>query len=149
MATEAGDVPRLVRVEALQGLIQRDENLIKRAVERGRHASPGLGGIGHVAGQHGGLHLARGPRAQGPGLPDSDRKVEVLAVMRVRFCLGIAAKCAQGDCRILERELDDPRIVRTEPLGPSKRAYSVRVDAPTDLDEQLVGWLAEAYALRT
>jgi hypothetical protein len=49
---------------------------------------------------------------------------------------------------ILERELDDPRMVRTEPLGPSKRAYSVRVDAPTDLDEQLVGWLAEAYALR-
>lgn len=49
---------------------------------------------------------------------------------------------------VLGRKLDDPRIVRTERLSPTLHGHTVKVKSREDVDEQLLGWLAEAYELR-
>ena len=62
------------------------------------------------------------------------------AVRPLRDCLNVGF--------VLGRRLDDPRLTRAEQLGPSLYGYRVKVRRADDLDEQLLGWLAEAYALK-
>lgn len=45
----------------------------------------------------------------------------------------------------LRRWLESPRIVRKADYGPLWRGHWVLVATDADLDEQLVGWLQEAY----
>ncbi len=44
--------------------------------------------------------------------------------------------------------IENQRIVRTEKLGPKKVAHRVILSSPSDVDDQLVSWLARAYALQ-
>jgi hypothetical protein len=48
---------------------------------------------------------------------------------------------------VLERKLSDPRILRAEWVGGTKYGHSVKVTSAEELDEQLLGWLKEAYGL--
>ena len=58
----------------------------------------------------------------------------------------------QKDCLrigfVLDREVNDPRVLRIERISPTVIGHSVKVYGPDDLDEQLLAWLAEAYGLR-
>jgi hypothetical protein len=45
----------------------------------------------------------------------------------------------------LSRPLADPRIRRTVRSSTHRQAYFVHLRSPEDVDEVIVGWLAEAY----
>jgi hypothetical protein len=47
----------------------------------------------------------------------------------------------------LKRRLHHRRITRIEPLSPTKVAHHVDLTSPSDVDAELVAWLAEAYAI--
>ena len=46
---------------------------------------------------------------------------------------------------VLARRLDDPRFTRIEVYSPRNVLHAFRLDSPDDVDEQVAGWLAEAY----
>lgn len=46
---------------------------------------------------------------------------------------------------ILPRQLDDPRVRRTIVMSASRSAHFVDLRVATDVDDQILGWLAEAY----
>ena len=47
----------------------------------------------------------------------------------------------------LTRRLHHDRITRVEQLSPTKVAHHVDLLSPSDVDAELVAWLAEAYAI--
>jgi hypothetical protein len=46
------------------------------------------------------------------------------------------------------KRIVDPRIVHFERLGPDRFGHSVVLESVDDIDEQLMAWLAAAYAMR-
>jgi Domain of unknown function (DUF5655) len=46
-----------------------------------------------------------------------------------------------------ERKLASPRVHKTEPLSVGRYHVEVKLAAPAEVDEELVGWLRAAYAL--
>lgn len=46
---------------------------------------------------------------------------------------------------LLSRRLDDRRILRTEKLTSSPFSHRVIVREAAEIDDQLLGWLADAY----
>jgi hypothetical protein len=46
---------------------------------------------------------------------------------------------------MLDRPLDGPRISRTERAGAGRYAYMVKLTAVAQVDDELCGWLEEAY----
>lgn len=46
------------------------------------------------------------------------------------------------------RRLEDARVVRAEWVGGRFHAHSVKLTGEAELDDQLLGWLAEAYELK-
>jgi len=46
------------------------------------------------------------------------------------------------------RRIQDERIVHVERLGPAKFGHSVVLESVEEIDEQLMAWLAAAYAMR-
>ena len=73
------------------------------------------------------------------------KKTRIAFMTRVRF----------GGCQVrrdrlraavwLKRRVDSPRIVRTEFLPPDNWIHEFDIRAVTDLDDEAVGWLREAY----
>jgi len=49
---------------------------------------------------------------------------------------------------ILNHRLEDPRILRSERLGPHRIHHQVCVRSRADLDARLLGWLAQAQAMQ-
>ena len=49
---------------------------------------------------------------------------------------------------ILDREIHDERILRAERVGPRRISHHVLIRSLSDLDAQLLGWLAEAQAMQ-
>lgn len=47
----------------------------------------------------------------------------------------------------LGRRVQNGRITRIEPLSPTKVAHHVDLRSPSDVDAELVAWLAEAYEI--
>jgi hypothetical protein len=45
----------------------------------------------------------------------------------------------------MHRWLDSPRIVKQPDYGPRGRGHYVSIQASTDLDDELRGWLQEAH----
>ena len=86
------------------------------------------------------------------------RRLGPVRVDAVKTGINLAGRAHFGGVRVqtdrlrvgflLGRQLDDPRILRTERLGPALVGHSVAVRSPANVDEQLLGWLAEAYALK-
>jgi hypothetical protein len=50
---------------------------------------------------------------------------------------------------LLARRLEHPRIFRHEEAGGRWVAHRVRINRPEDLDDEVLGWLAEALALKS
>jgi hypothetical protein len=48
---------------------------------------------------------------------------------------------------ILARRLEDPRFVEVVSLGPRSHQHRFRIASPDELDDQVLGWLSEAYAV--
>lgn len=46
------------------------------------------------------------------------------------------------------KRIIDPRIVHFERLGPERFGHSVVLESADDIDDQLMAWLAAAYAMR-
>ena len=49
---------------------------------------------------------------------------------------------------ISEIEIQSPRIIRTERLGPNRVGLSVKLNTPDDVDDELLNWLHKAYFLQ-
>ncbi|MEZ5102310.1 MAG: DUF5655 domain-containing protein [Thermoleophilia bacterium] len=48
---------------------------------------------------------------------------------------------------LLDRALDDPRIVRREALPASRHVHTLLLRGPDEVDDALIAWLREAQAL--
>lgn len=48
---------------------------------------------------------------------------------------------------ILARRLEDPRFVEIVSFGPRSHQHRFRIASTAELDDQLLGWLREAYAV--
>jgi Domain of unknown function (DUF5655) len=46
---------------------------------------------------------------------------------------------------VLARRIDSPRFLRVETYSPRNVLHAFRLDAPSDVDDEFAGWLAEAY----
>lgn len=46
---------------------------------------------------------------------------------------------------LLRRKVEDSRIIRHEWAGGDRWGHQVRLTGPNDIDDQLLGWLKEAY----
>jgi hypothetical protein len=58
-----------------------------------------------------------------------------LAIRRNHLVLGF----------VLTRQVESPRLFSTLQLSPRTFAYKVRLESPTDVDDELWAWLREAY----
>jgi hypothetical protein len=73
------------------------------------------------------------------------QKTRLVCVARVRFAGLSPRKRGFVASFALHRWLDSPRIVKRVDYGPRWRGHHVRVQARTDLDDELRGWLQEAH----
>jgi hypothetical protein len=48
---------------------------------------------------------------------------------------------------VLTRPLESPRLMRVEPFAPYYYVHRLRLREPADVDNELAGWLAEAYGV--
>ena len=49
---------------------------------------------------------------------------------------------------VLSRRLDHPRVLRTEQVTPALFGHRVKIRSAEEIDDELLGWLAEAYAFK-
>jgi hypothetical protein len=46
---------------------------------------------------------------------------------------------------VLQRPLESDRFTKVEPIPPRYYVHKFRLHTPADVDDELTGWLAEAY----
>ena len=73
------------------------------------------------------------------------QKTRLVCVARVRFAGLSPRKRGFQATFALHRWLDSPQIVKQVDYGPRWRGHYVAVQARTDLDDELRGWLQEAH----
>ena len=81
-----------------------------------------------------------------------------LRVDAVKTSINLASKYHFGGIRVRKNYLrlgflsdemiQDPRIVRTERIGPKRIGHSVILRGPEDVDDQVMSWLKRAYTLQ-
>jgi uncharacterized protein DUF5655 len=49
---------------------------------------------------------------------------------------------------LLDRRLDSPRVVKVDVISPRKIGNVVAIGSPDDVDDELRGWLRQAYEAR-
>jgi Domain of unknown function (DUF5655) len=94
------------------------------------------------------LELARAYVAMLHSLGDVQvipQKTRLVCVARVRFAGLAPRKRGFVASFALHRWLDSPRIVKQVDYGPRWRGHHVSIQASTDLDDELRGWLQEAH----
>ena len=68
-------------------------------------------------------------------------------MVRVRFA-GVVPKSRWMDAGLwLPRRVDDPRFLKVETITPTVHVHLLRVAEASQLDEQVAGWIREAYAV--
>lgn len=50
---------------------------------------------------------------------------------------------------VLARRINNPRFKRIETMSPKCHVHHFRIEAPSDLDQEVAGWLCEAYQVGT
>ncbi|MGZ4711787.1 MAG: DUF5655 domain-containing protein [Acidimicrobiia bacterium] len=65
------------------------------------------------------------------------RRQTFAAVQPKRACLAVEF--------VLSSELASPRLVKRQPLSAHRVAYTVEVSSAADVDDELQGWLRQAY----
>jgi Domain of unknown function (DUF5655) len=73
------------------------------------------------------------------------QKTRLVCVARVRFAGLTPRKRGFQATFALHRWLDSPRIVKRVDYGPRWRTHYVIVQASSDLDDELRGWLQESH----
>jgi hypothetical protein len=73
------------------------------------------------------------------------QKTRLVCVARVRFAGLSPRKHGFQATFALHRWLDSPRIVKKVDYGPRWRGHYVKIQASTDLDDELRSWLQEAH----
>jgi Domain of unknown function (DUF5655) len=73
------------------------------------------------------------------------QKTRLVCVARVRFAGLTPRKRGFVANFALHRWLESPRIIKRVDYGPRWRAHHVSIQARTDLDDELRGWLQEAH----
>jgi hypothetical protein len=73
------------------------------------------------------------------------QKTRLVGVARVRFAGLLPRKNGFLAAFALRRWLDDPRIYQKTDYGARWRGHHVLVEAESDLDDELRGWLQEAH----
>ncbi len=84
-------------------------------------------------------------RASGPGVKAVAVKTGIGFMVRVRFA---GATLQKRGLRIgfwLKRRIDSPRFARIEEIPPNNYVYHVHIRSKDDLDDEVRGWLREAY----
>ncbi len=87
------------------------------------------------------------------------RRIGPLRVDAVKSSINLVSKYHFGGVNVRkdylrlgflsDRKIEDPRIVRTERLGPSTFGHSVILRGPTDIDTRLMVWLKQAHSLQS
>jgi hypothetical protein len=73
------------------------------------------------------------------------QKSRLVGVARVRFAGLSPRKRGFVAAFALRRWIDSPRIAKTVDYGPRWRGHFVVVQSPSDLDDELRGWLQESH----
>ena len=81
------------------------------------------------------------------GFTEERKKTSIHLVRKSAFA-GIAPRKKHLVLTIkAARPLESPRVFKSEQTSKSRWHHEVRLAAPSDIDKELLGWLAEAYAL--
>ena len=72
-------------------------------------------------------------------------KTGIALQQRMRFAGVYVRKDHLDAAFLLPRRLEHPRIHRIVAYGPRCFGHYLKIQTPTDLDEELAGWLAESY----
>jgi hypothetical protein len=84
----------------------------------------------------------------GPGIEVVPVKTRIALMVRMRFAGCVLQQRAIRIGLILPRRMDSSRIVRHETYGrPTPVGHYLKVQASSELDDELAGWVAEAYEL--
>ena len=77
------------------------------------------------------------------------QKTRIVLQVCTRFA-GAMVRSRWLECAVvLQRRLDDPRFTRIEHVPPKDWVHSFRLAVPTDVDDDVRAWLAEAYRYGT
>jgi len=89
--------------------------------------------------------FARMVRELGPGVKAVSVKTGIGFMVRVRFAGAAPQKGGLRATFWLKRRIDSPRFAKVEFIPPNNYIYSFHVRVPEDLDDEVRGWLGEAY----
>ena len=91
-------------------------------------------------------HLLKHSRRFGP-LSEDPKKTSI-HLNNVTAFAGVATRKSAIILTIKsDRELDSPRIHKSEQTSSRRFHHEVKLTAPSDVDAELIGWLKNAYAL--
>jgi hypothetical protein len=88
---------------------------------------------------------ARMVRGLGPGVKTSTVRTGIAFMVRVRFAGATPQRRKLRAGFWLKRRIESPRFTRVEFIPPNNWVYSMDIRAPEDLDDEVLGWLREAY----
>lgn len=89
--------------------------------------------------------FARMVRELGRGVKAVAVKTGIGFMVRVRFAGAVLQKGGLRANFWLKRRIDSPRFAKVEFIPPNNYIYSFHVRSPDDLDDEVRGWLGEAY----
>ena len=91
-------------------------------------------------------HLLKHARRFGP--VNEDPKKTSIHLNNVTAFAGVATRKSAIILTIKsDRDLDSPRIHKSEQTSAKRFHHEVKLTAPADVDAELIGWLKNAYAL--
>jgi Domain of unknown function (DUF5655) len=72
-------------------------------------------------------------------------KTRIALQVRMSFAAFMPRRDWLNGHLVLARRIDSPRFLRVDTLSPRNVVHAFRLTAPTEVDEEFAGWLAEAY----
>jgi Domain of unknown function (DUF5655) len=75
-------------------------------------------------------------------LPEGTR---IALAARMSFCALMPRRAWVDGHVVLARRLESPRFRRIETFGPRNHLHAFRVSSVDEVDDEVAGWLAEAY----
>ena len=72
-------------------------------------------------------------------------KTRIALQARMSFAAFTPRRHWLGGHLVLARRIDSPRFLRIDTYSPRNVVHVFRLTSPTDVDEEFVAWLAEAY----
>jgi Domain of unknown function (DUF5655) len=76
-------------------------------------------------------------------------KTVIVLAARTTFCYVVVQRDRLSIGVFLDRALVSPRVTKVDHVSSGKVASVIEVRGPGEIDDELRGWLSEAYALRS